>query len=125
MLPCHGFAQGHGPHIKIWANGELFLDQQLRDNEVVSEEQLGNYLGRVAFRSTAKVPIEADKEKADQAVVKGKFELQLSRREGKFRPILTVTFEELRLTRLKADKERWYLTREGVELIEKAVPKKK
>src|SRR5262249_17104749 len=50
-LPAGALA--YGPLIKITANGERFLQQGLRDSEVVSVEQLGNYLARLAFKSTA------------------------------------------------------------------------
>jgi hypothetical protein len=116
---------GHGPHIKISANGEPFLEEVLRDSEVVSQEQLGTYLSRLTFKGTAKLPIKADKTDAKRAIVRAKFELRLARRGEESRPVFTMTFDELRLSQSKSDREAWFLTREGIELIEKAIPEKK
>jgi len=115
-------AQGYGPHIKVWANDELFLETSLRDNEDVSKKQLGNYLARLAFKSTTKLPIKADAKDADQARATAKFELHLfSQRNVKERkpaPLLKIAFGELRLSRSKSDPDLWYLTKEGIEFIE-------
>lgn len=112
-MPAYGF--GHGPTITIWADGDMFVNTTLRDNQKVGAELVGDYLGRIAFKSTKKLTIKADAADATRAVVKAKFELRLA--EGK-NTVLNCTFSELRLTRAKADREEWFLTREGVALIE-------
>ncbi len=118
----------HGPRIMIWADGELVLDTAVRDNEPVVAKNLGNYLNRVAFRSTEKLKIQADKATPDKAVLKARFELHLavnrSDAKNELPPVLKVTFGELRLARSKSksNPDQWFLTDEGVELIEKSIP---
>jgi hypothetical protein len=120
-------AQGGGgrAHIKISANGEPFLEAVIRDNEAVSQEQLGGYLSRLVVKGTTKLPIKADAEDAKRAIVRAKFELRLANRGAESRPVFTMTFDELRLHQTKADSGEWFLTMEGIELIEKAIPEKK
>jgi hypothetical protein len=125
-LPC--VANG-GPRIKIFANGELVLDAFVRDNEGISAKNLGNYLNRIAFTDSAKLKISGSEADPDRVTLKAKFELHLgvkgdnSQKESK--PVLTVQFDELRLARSKYNREQWFLTSDGVELIEKAIPEKK
>jgi len=114
---------GGGPRIKISANGEPFLEAGVRDNEVVAQEQLGGYLSRLTFKGTLKLPIKADAGDARRATVRAKFELQLATRGPESRVVFTMTFDELRLHR--NDSGEWFLTKEGIELIEKAIPEKK
>src|SRR5436190_17630285 len=127
LLVTPAYGVDHRPRITIRIDGEPFVDTALRDNEPVTAEQLGNYLGRIAFRSTKQVPIKADPADGNRAVLKGKFELQLTdnRKQGKGPPVLKVTFTELRLLQSKFDREGWFITPEGLELIEKALKDQK
>jgi hypothetical protein len=113
----------HGPRITITADGEPFVNQALRDNEEVSSEQLGNYLARLTFASTAKLAIKPDQGNADRAVVKAKFKLSVVDQRTK-KTVVTMEIEELRLGRSKSDREKWFLTREGIELLEQAYAEK-
>ena len=116
----------HGPRITIWVNDEVLADVALRDNAAVVPRNLGDFVARVPFHSTGKVIIKADDDAPDRATVKGVFRLQLAvNEEGKKAPppVLTVTFEDLLLSRSKASKDVWFLTPEGIERIEKAITK--
>jgi hypothetical protein len=119
---------GHGPAIAIWANGDLYLDTTLRDNEVVSAEQLGNYLARIQFKSTRKVAIRADEADARKAQLTAKFELTVAvNRKDSGRPsapVMRMSFNEMRLMRSASTPDAWVLTPDGIELIEKAIPQK-
>ena len=121
-----GSKGGHGPEVKIWVNGDLYVDMTLRDNEVVSGEQLGNYLARIPFKSTKKVTITADQAGAQKARLKAKFELALAvnRRDSgrSSEPVMKISFDEMRFARSVSNPEAWVLTAEGIELIEKAMP---
>jgi hypothetical protein len=122
-------AANHGPRIKIFANGELVLDAFVRDNEAVGARNLGNYLNRIAFTDSPRLKIRGSEGDPDRAALKAKFELVLgvngdsSQKESK--PVLKVQFDELRLARSKYNREQWFLTSDGIELIEKAIPEKK
>jgi hypothetical protein len=111
--------QGYGPRMEITADGKPFVSQSLRDNQEIGAEQLGNYLSRLSFMGTATLPIKADETNADRALVKAKFELSMID-PGKKKTVLTVEFAELRLSRTKSNREEWFLTKEGIELIEQA-----
>ena len=114
----------YGPHITVWVNGELYIDTAFRDSEEVSSKQLRNYLSRMVFQNTKQVRIKADEADPNTASLNAKFELRLAdnRRKGEATP--KMTFNELRLMRSPSEPETWVLTAEGIELIEKAVPKK-
>ncbi len=122
-------AGGYGPHIKIWVNGDLYLDTTLRDSEIVGADQLGNYLSRIAFSDTKKVSIKADEADAKKAKLRAKFELSLFVNRGKSDPpavpVLKMSFNEMRLAQARSDPKIWFLTAQGIELIEKAIPEKK
>jgi hypothetical protein len=100
----------------------------LRDNEVVSAEQLGNYLARIRFTTTKKVTIRADEADGQKARLKAKYELALAvnRRDSgrSSAPVMRVTFDEMRFARSASNPEAWVLSAEGIELIEMAVPQK-
>src|SRR5262249_13052138 len=68
-------AAAYGPRIRIWADGDIFLDTRLRDSEVVSAEHLGAYLGRLTFRSTKKLAIKPSDGNPMKASLMSKFEL--------------------------------------------------
>ena len=106
-------------------NGDLYVNTELRDSEVVSAGQLGNYLARIAFRNTKKVKIKADEADAKKAQLNAKFELDLSVNRQDQPSVLRIAFDQMRLARSLTDPEEWVLTAEGIELIEKAMPKKK
>ncbi len=58
--------------------------------------------------------------------MKAKFELRMFDDDpDRTKPLLTLTFDELRLSRSKTIREQWLLTREGIALIEKALEQKK
>lgn len=121
-------AGGHGPEIKIWVNGDLYVEMTLRDNEVVSAEQLGNYLARIRFKSTNKVTIRPDEADGQKARLKAKFELALAvnRRDSgrSSEPVMRMTFDEMRFARSVSNPEAWVLSADGIELIERARPQK-
>jgi len=122
-------AGGHGPRIMIWVNGELYVDATLRDSEVVAADQLGNYLSRISFSNTKKVQIKAGAEDAKKAQLNAKFELGLFVNREKpnppAAPVLKMAFNEIRLAQSRSGSKVWFLTAEGIELIEKAIPEKK
>jgi hypothetical protein len=128
ILALPAFAH-YGPRIMIWADGELVLDAALRDNDAIAAKNLANFLTRVAFENTDKIKIKASEADAERAVLKANFELHLTVNDGKGKepppPVLKVNFTELRLARSKSKREQWFLTSEGIELIEKAIPKQK
>lgn len=111
----------YGPHIAIWVNGDPYVDATLRDSEDVTADQLGNYLSRITFSSTKKVRIKADEGDAKKARLKAKFDLSLSDHRRKL--VLRMSFNEMRLAQSGSDPKAWLLTAEGIELIEKAIPK--
>jgi len=122
-------AAQHGPRIKIFANGELVLDTAIRDNEPVGARNLGNYLNRIAFTDSAKLRIRGSDADPDRVTLQARFELHLAVNQDKSqkepKPVLIVPFAELRLARSKYKREQWFLTSDGVELIEKAIPEQK
>jgi hypothetical protein len=122
-------AGGYGPHIMIWVNGNLYVDTTLRDSEIVAADQLGNYLSRIAFSDTKKIRIKADDADAKKAKLQAKFELSLFVNRGKSDPaavpVLKMSFNEMRLAQSRSDPKIWFLTAEGIELIEKQIPEKK
>lgn len=120
----------HGPRITIWMNNEVLADVTLRDNAAVIPRNLGDFVARVPFGSTGSVIIKGADDAPDRAIVKGVFRLHLAvNEEGKSAsakpspPVVTVTFEDLLLIRSKSSKDVWYLSPEGIERIEKAIPK--
>jgi hypothetical protein len=126
LLAAPALGQGHGPTITIRANGNEFVKAILVDNQPVSLENLGDYLTRVGFKSTEKTPIKADDANPDRATLKGKFDLDMvNRRETKTTPVMSCTFTEIRLARSKSNPGQWFLTAEGIGIIEEAAAEKK
>jgi tetratricopeptide (TPR) repeat protein len=115
-------ATGEGPQITIWANGKLFVKSHVVDEDEVVDDNLGGYLVRVSFKSTAYLQIKGDEKNDKRATLSANFELHLvDQARPKAAPVLKLTFHELRLLRSKSEPNVWFITKDGIEIVETAL----
>jgi tetratricopeptide (TPR) repeat protein len=114
--PASAFGQAQFVTVKIWEDGKEFVTIRIRDDQEISSDNLGNYLVRATFQSTAQWIIKADAGDENRATLKGKFQVSVYKGGGP-----TPAFNELRLIRSKNERDTWFLAKDGIDLIEMAM----